>query len=221
MALDLTSHRSWESAAASFDPEKLPDGSLFLEWPLWGPDGEHVSHEPGAGSFHSACDETGTRTTVMIRNVPNDYSRDMLLRLLDENSFACCYDFVYYPIDFKRGAAFGYVFVNMISHEEALRVHWVLQGFGDWEVPSRKVVDVCWGYPIQGWGDMVERYRNSPVMHEGMPDECKPAVFCNGARVPFPPPTKRIRNARRKTTGPPTIGAGRDASGRNWAIGGW
>ena len=41
-------------------------------------------------------------TTVMLRNLPNDYTREMLLALLDTQGFANSYDFVYMPIDFKK-----------------------------------------------------------------------------------------------------------------------
>merc|ERR1712066_571567 len=38
-------------------------------------------------------------------------------------------------------------------------------------------------------GQHVERYRNSPVMHESIPDEGKPIVLNAGVRMPFPLPT--------------------------------
>mmetsp|Transcript_37866 Transcript_37866/g.81971 ORF Transcript_37866/g.81971 Transcript_37866/m.81971 type:complete len:278 (-) Transcript_37866:145-978(-) len=151
-----------------------------------------------AGGITSTFEDDGTRTTVMLRNLPNDYSREMLLALLDDEGFAGSYDFVYYPVDFHRWAGFGYAFVNMVSPAEAMRVRQVMQGFSRWEVPSQKVIDVCWGNPLQGLAACVERYRNSPVMHEAVPDKFKPVIFCSGVRMPFPPPTKRIRNPRWK-----------------------
>merc|ERR1740121_1688927 len=72
------------------------------------------------------------RTTIMLRNLPNDYTRDMVLDLLDRNGFLRCYDFVYLPVDFKRKAGLGYAFVNMVSHAEAERSFRELQGFCAW-----------------------------------------------------------------------------------------
>merc|ERR1740130_533132 len=46
-------------------------------------------------------------TTLMFRNVPNSYSRDMLLELLDQEGFQGCYDFLYLPTDFLSLAGLG------------------------------------------------------------------------------------------------------------------
>jgi len=132
----------------------------------------------------------------MLRNLPNNYSRDMLLQLLDREGFRGSYDFVYYPVDFKRWAGLGYAFVNLINHGEASRVWGHFDGFCKWDLPSNKVVEVCWGTPLQGLADCTERYRNSPVMHDSIPEHFKPVVFKNGIRFPFPEPTKKIRNPR-------------------------
>ena len=40
------------------------------------------------------------RTTVMIKNIPNKYSQQMLLQAID-HKFSGTYDFLYLPIDFK------------------------------------------------------------------------------------------------------------------------
>ena len=41
-----------------------------------------------------------TRTTIMIRNIPNKYTQKMLLQKINENH-KDKYDFFYLPIDFK------------------------------------------------------------------------------------------------------------------------
>eukprot|EP00929_Paragymnodinium_shiwhaense_P120457 TRINITY_DN92409_c0_g1_i1.p1 TRINITY_DN92409_c0_g1~~TRINITY_DN92409_c0_g1_i1.p1 ORF type:complete len:514 (-),score=147.09 TRINITY_DN92409_c0_g1_i1:185-1726(-) len=137
-------------------------------------------------------------TTVMMRHLPNDYTRDMLCDLLDCEGFKRMYDFVYLPIDFNRCAGLGYAFVNFAVHEDADRARKHFEGFTRWRVQSHKVCEVNWGEPLQGLAAHIERFRNSPVMHEGVPHEYKPALFENGVRVPFPEPTKRIRAPRLK-----------------------
>merc|ERR1719313_3040867 len=159
-----------------------------------------------ASSMHQTapnCVQTGKKqahgaqlTTVMFRNIPNDYSRAMLLELLDSRGFACKYDFAYIPMDFNRNSSLGYAFVNFVSQADAEMAKNQLNGFSDWAVQSQKICQVCWGEPLQGLEAHIERYRSSPVMHNSVPDEFKPIIFKNGVRVPFPAPTKRVRKPR-------------------------
>lgn len=138
----------------------------------------------------------GPRTTVMLRNLPVSFSRDMLLSVLDREGFSARYDFVYLPIDFGSRSGFGYAFINLVDPDAAadFRVHF--QGFTNWGIESSKVADITWSSTHQGLEEHVSRYRNSPVMHETMPDECKPIVLDKGVRIDFPPPTKIVRAPR-------------------------
>merc|ERR1712048_733509 len=102
----------------------------------------------------------------------------------------------------------GYAFVNLITHEDASRVRHHFEGFKTWAVESHKVCEVAWGEPLQGLAAHVNRFRNSPVMHGDVPDECKPVVFESGVQLPFPAPTKKLRPPRWKHR--PTTEAGHD-----------
>lgn len=156
-------------------------------------------HAPAAGhlpeELENVQDHTqGCQTTVMFRNLPNNYSRRELLDLLDlEGGFAGKYDFVYLPIDFKSQAGLGYAFVNFTSPSDAESCWPVFEGFTRWVVPSAKVCSVTWGNPLQGFTAHVNRYRDSPVMHASVPDDWKPVIFSGGERVTFPQPTKNIK----------------------------
>mmetsp|Transcript_26699 Transcript_26699/g.84720 ORF Transcript_26699/g.84720 Transcript_26699/m.84720 type:complete len:396 (-) Transcript_26699:255-1442(-) len=155
-----------------------------------------ASEAAGATSTPAVVAErpvTGAETTVMLRNIPNRYTQGMLLALLDEHNFKSNYDFVYLPMDFRNGVNLGYAFVNLLSHQDALRFMEAFQGFARWFFDSAKVCEVSWAHPHQGLHEHVERYRNSPVMHPTMPEEYKPMIFKDGERVPFPAPTKAIR----------------------------
>jgi len=140
-------------------------------------------------------------TTVMLRNLPNRYTRKMFLRMLDLHGFSCEYDFVYLPIDFKHSVNLGYAFVNMASHESAVRLKSTLNGFSAWAFDSQKVCEAVWASPHQGLAPNIERYRDSPVMHASVADEFKPLLFKDGVRVAFPPPTKNIRAPKARETG--------------------
>lgn len=132
----------------------------------------------------------------MLRNIPNCYSRSLLLELLDEHGFKGSYNLVYLPIDFNTSCGFGYAFVNFVDTESAEAFMSKLQGYQSWATPSDKVLDVTWSNAHQGFEAHVERYRNSPMMHETVPDELKPVIFVSGERVPFPQPTKKPRAPR-------------------------
>lgn len=132
-------------------------------------------------------------TTVMMRNIPNSYTRERLLFLLDSHGFAGFYDLVYLPIDFTSRSGLGYAFINFKSAADAKRFREYFHGFDDWGVFSEKACDAHGSATHQGIEANIERYRNSPMMHESVPDEFRPVIFKGGVRVPFPPPTRRLR----------------------------
>eukprot|EP00746_Dinoflagellata_sp_MGD_P007159 gnl/MRDRNA2_/MRDRNA2_114128_c0_seq1.p1 gnl/MRDRNA2_/MRDRNA2_114128_c0~~gnl/MRDRNA2_/MRDRNA2_114128_c0_seq1.p1 ORF type:complete len:269 (+),score=25.97 gnl/MRDRNA2_/MRDRNA2_114128_c0_seq1:185-991(+) len=137
-----------------------------------------------------------TRTTVMMRNIPNAYTSDSFVDLFDSNGFWGRYNFVYLPIDFRTGVNLGYAFVNFVSHQDADLFKAHFNGFCEWFCQSPKVCEVTWTDPHQGLEEHIERYRNSPVMHEDVSDIYKPRLYSGGQRITFPAPTKRIRAPR-------------------------
>jgi hypothetical protein len=138
----------------------------------------------------------GPPTTVMMRNIPNNHSRESLLELVESQGFAGTYDLVYLPVDFKTQVGLGYVFINFVTPQLAQRFKNHFQGFSSWMMLSEKVCEVSWSVSIQGINNHIEHFRNSPVMHRTVPDTFKPVLFKDGKRVPFPAPTKRIRAPR-------------------------
>jgi len=140
------------------------------------------------------------RTTVMIRNMPNNYTREMLRDLVDSLGFAGTYDFAYLPVDFQSQAGLGYAFINFATVADALLCFERFEGFSNWKVPSEKVCTVTWSSPTQGLAAHIERYKNSPVMHQSLPDEWKPVLLQQGMRVAFPPPSKPIKTPKVRQT---------------------
>lgn len=154
--------------------------------------------QAGSSSHDSPLEDC---TTVMLRNLPNNYTRAMLLNMLDGEGFAGFYDFIYMPIDFKSQACLGYAFVNLADSSSVPTFWSTFNGYAKWVLPSRKVCSVSWSSPHQGLQAHVDRYRNSPVMHTSVPDEYKPVIFEKGVRVLFPefakaPRAPRVRNFR-------------------------
>jgi len=136
-------------------------------------------------------------TTIMLRNLPNQYDRDMLVDMLHTEGFAGNFRFVYLPIDFKTHVGLGYAFVDLSSPQMAESARQHFQGFCRWVLDSDKICSVSWSHAEQqGCDAHIERYRNSPIMHNSVPDTWKPALFSAGVRVPFPQPTKKLRVPR-------------------------
>ncbi|KAK8460202.1 hypothetical protein SEVIR_2G295600v4 [Setaria viridis] len=89
-------------------------------------------------------DSASKRTSLMIRNIPNNFTRMRLMSIIDEHCFIenqkiptggvkSEYDFLYVPFDFRTLANKGYAFVNMTSPEAARRLWEHLHGHR-WEV---------------------------------------------------------------------------------------
>jgi len=139
------------------------------------------------------------RTTVMLRNLPSFFTREMLVGLLDSLGFKNQYDFVHLPVDISRLSCLGFGFINFRMHQHALQFFRDAQGFQDWQRQSNKVLDVSWSNPLQGLAEQIERYRNSTVMHPSVPEQCRPLLFgIHGEPIPFPSPTTAIRAPRRR-----------------------
>lgn len=156
----------------------------------------------GSNSTSDSVSNTGEEgsepepTTIILRNLPAECTREILLHVLDGEGFRGDYDFLHLPIDFITTQCLGYAIVNLASHAAALRVHERLHGFSSWPCASEDVCEVAWNAPLQGLSAHVERYRNSPLMHDSVLETRRPALFENGIRVPFPEPSKRIRAPR-------------------------
>eukprot|EP00928_Gymnodinium_smaydae_P029995 TRINITY_DN22427_c0_g1_i2.p1 TRINITY_DN22427_c0_g1~~TRINITY_DN22427_c0_g1_i2.p1 ORF type:complete len:386 (+),score=46.78 TRINITY_DN22427_c0_g1_i2:90-1247(+) len=148
----------------------------------------------------SAASSDQPRSTIMLRNLPNNYTSTMMMDLLNSKGFACKYDFFYMPIDFDNAAAFGYCFVNLVDPSDADLFWKTFDNFSDWVIPSYKRAILSWSHPYQGLAANIDRYRNSPLMHHSVPAECKPQLLLNGVRIPFPQPTIKLRQPCRRSS---------------------
>lgn len=191
-------YNPWQYASAPTVPG-FANASPAPEWPQTQPQTTYLNanlQQSGHGQKLPVAlppkQKEDTYTTVMLRNLPNDYTRDMLLELLVSCGFHGHFDFIYLPFDFKKRAGLGYAFLNLVSHEVAVCTMNTLAGFCTWKVKSNKVLQVTWSTQVQGLTANVERYRNSPVMHPEVPERFKPMLFTGGIPKAFPPPTKAI-----------------------------
>lgn len=114
-----------------------------------------------------------SRTTLMIKNIPNKYTSKMLLAAIDENHRGA-YDFLYLPIDFKNKCNVGYAFINMVSPLHIIPFYEALNG-KKWEkFNSEKVASLAYAR-IQGKVALVSHFQNSSLMNEDK--RCRPILF--------------------------------------------
>ncbi|XWS12424.1 hypothetical protein CRYUN_Cryun37aG0088100 [Craigia yunnanensis] len=114
-----------------------------------------------------------TRTTLMIKNIPNKYTSKMLLAAIDENHLGT-YDFLYLPIDFKNKCNVGYAFINMLSPSHIIPFYEAFNG-KKWEkFNSEKVASLAYAR-IQGKPALVAHFQNSSLMNEDK--RCRPILF--------------------------------------------
>jgi len=128
-------------------------------------------------------------TTVLMRNVPLRFTRKQLMDLLDREGFCCKYKFLYLPFNLGSGISLGFAFINLESDQTCQHFLDHFNGFSAWGVDDDQACCVEKTRVQQGLEANIERYRNSPIMHELVPDACKPVILEHGVRVDFPPPT--------------------------------
>jgi len=80
--------------------------------------------------------------TVMMRNLPNKYTQQLLIEELNSTGFAGGYDFLYLPIDPETNANKGYAFVNFTSPINAWTFKMTFDGRKMSRFKSEKVVSV-------------------------------------------------------------------------------
>lgn len=143
-------------------------------------------------------------TTAMLRNIPNKYTRDMLVEQIHENGFKGQLDFLYLPVDFKNKCNVGYVFLNFRSAEACSRF---VEEFHDVsakkKLPGFNSYKVCVVSParVQGCDANVRRLQSSPVMVQlASKTEWLPVLLDeHGEPYDFPVPKEAAAAAARET----------------------
>jgi len=106
--------------------------------------------------------EWANKTTLMLRNLPNKYTQQMLLRELNNSGFLGLYDFLYLPIDPETKANRGYAFINLIDSACAWTLRNTYEGQKMLHFNSDKVVSVV-PAALQGFEANYAHYSNARV----------------------------------------------------------
>ncbi|KAI4297653.1 hypothetical protein L6164_037535 [Bauhinia variegata] len=149
------------------------------------------------------CDEN--RTTVMIKNIPSKYTRELLLQFIKhycmeenqrekelkgEEALVSAFDFLYLPIDFKSGLNKGYAFVNFNNPKAAWKFHLATKN-QKWNMfQSNKIREVV-GARLQGLESLKRHFENT-----NFPCECEEFLpLC------FSPPRDGTNTGGQRTIG--------------------
>eukprot|EP00928_Gymnodinium_smaydae_P051154 TRINITY_DN3467_c0_g1_i1.p1 TRINITY_DN3467_c0_g1~~TRINITY_DN3467_c0_g1_i1.p1 ORF type:complete len:425 (+),score=42.42 TRINITY_DN3467_c0_g1_i1:60-1334(+) len=140
-------------------------------------------------------------TTVMLKNIPNKYTRDQLILQLNKE-FSTCYDYLYVPFDIKNRCNMGYCFINFKSVEARQRFTCTFHGVPVRQVlpgiNSSKATQVTEAR-LQGLDSNVRKMKQSPVMHQLQEHpEWLPVVFDDEGRDTVVEPEGDVGSIKRR-----------------------
>ncbi|KAF1822665.1 uncharacterized protein K489DRAFT_213653 [Dissoconium aciculare CBS 342.82] len=121
--------------------------------------------EPQSVNVERIMSGVDVRTTIMLRNLPNQWGASHMKSILDTTSWGC-YDFSYLRIDFQRNTNVGYAFVNFCQATDIVPFYQTYIG-REWDssTPGRKRAQISYA-TIQGFDCLIEKFRNSSIMDE-------------------------------------------------------
>lgn len=120
-----------------------------------------------AGGKSKKVDDDEKYTTVMLRNIPNKYTRGMLIEQLHRTGFKGDIDYLYLPTDFANRCNVGYCFLNFRTPQARARFMQAFDGVAAQScLPGFNSYKVCqvtrakW----QGREENVRRLRSGPEL---------------------------------------------------------
>lgn len=139
------------------------------------PKQDDTSAEPLALSIQAVKQGMDTRTSLMVRNIPNKYTQTMLLSEFGDSGHGPGkIDFFYLPIDFRNKCNRGYAFVNFFDYRDILSFYDTYNG-KSWKIfKSEKICCITYAR-IQGQEGMMKRFQNSALMEKDQ--AYRPLVF--------------------------------------------
>ena len=101
------------------------------------------------------------RSTIMIKNIPNKFTKEKLLGLIDKN-FEGAYDLFIMPKDGNKNRNFGYAFVNFISSYYLPYFYYMFNGKKWTDTNSKKICEITYS-KIQGRNELISHYPNKII----------------------------------------------------------
>lgn len=161
-----------------------PTGLFYHSGPKFTTDGPNKIYP------QKIIEGTDVRTSIMLRNLPNEMTSQELKQLLDQVLYGK-YDFLYLRIDFNNNKNVGYAFLNLVDpmdivgfYEHQYNKPWVQAPAGSGRRRFRpRIADLAYG-TIQGLDCLIEKMRNSSVMDENR--DYRPKLLWTTASAPTP-----------------------------------
>ena len=101
------------------------------------------------------------RTTLMIKNIPNKFNRDLLLSIIDQN-FKSAYDLFILPTDANRYKNFGYSFINFTCSYYIPYFYFLFHRKKWASTNSQKVCEITYS-KIQGKNNLLSHYSSKII----------------------------------------------------------
>jgi len=124
------------------------------------------------------------RTTLMIKNIPNKYTINLLRDELNTD-YDGKYDFLYLPVDSSNGCNVGYAFINLLDPMQVLMFYDTFKGKKWNKFSSMKQCEITYA-KYQGKKELSTQYAGNSAI-----DEKRPFVasfnenFVNNIEVPI------------------------------------
>ena len=103
------------------------------------------------------------RTTMMIKNIPNKFSRDLLIKTINQN-FEGTYDLFILPTDGNRNKNFGYSFINFTYSYYIPYFYYMFNGKKWSSTNSQKICEITYS-KVQGKVNLIGHYPNKIIYH--------------------------------------------------------
>lgn len=104
------------------------------------------------------------KTTLMIKNIPNRYTKDMMLETIDKK-FKDKFNFFYLPIDFDNKCNVGYAFINFIDLADIKDFFLEFNGSTWPNFKSDKICEITYAR-IQGKESCIQHFKDSSLMKQ-------------------------------------------------------
>jgi hypothetical protein len=151
----------------------------------------HIVNEVSFGiDAAKIIDGSDTRSSVMIRNIPNKYTQRLLLATLNV-LHSGEFDFLYLPIDFDNQCNLGYAFLNFVNYRSILDLMENMNGKRWPRFSSTKVCAITYAR-IQGKDSLISHFKRSHFQRpRGCVEESERPLFRHSAAgelLPLPLP---------------------------------